>query len=332
MNIANSKIATVLITGATGFIGAYLVKRLQALNFQVRALTRSVCHTPGIEWITADITKPDALTAVCNGVDFVFHLAGYAHAWEEENAEFTQIHEAVNLQGTLNLAAVAQAAGVKRFVFFSTIKAVADSDEITDESWRAWPTSAYGIAKRQAEDQLLALCAAGSMEAVILRPSLVYGAGWKGNLAAMLKAMDHNRFPPPPSYPNKKSLVSVYDLADAAILAAQTPILKHHIFIVTDGIDYSTRQLYDAMRAALGKAPNKRYWPLWVWKSLGWLGDWMQTVTKKRPPISSQAVRKLFGNSVYRSLYLTEELGYVPRNTFMSLLPEIVKTYRASTV
>ncbi len=319
---------TVLVTGATGFIGQYLVKRLCELSFQVRALTRALNTTPDVTWVVADITKPETLTTVCQNVDYVFHLAGYAHAWEEENVDFAKTHQQVNLQGTLNLAIAAKAAGVKRFIFFSSIKAVADSEQCTDESRTEWPTSAYGIAKRQAEEQLLALCLEGTMEAVVLRPSLVYGIGWKGNLAAMLKAIDKNRFPPPPLYPNKKSMVSVYDLVEVAILAAQAPRLQHRIFIVTDGIDYSTRQLYDAMREALGKKPSQIYWPMWLWQGLAWLGEVLQHFIKKRSPINRQAVTKLFGNSCYHSLYLQSQLGYVPSHTFQSMVPDIVNAYR----
>src|SRR3990167_10998927 len=138
-----------LITGATGFIGNTLCAQLINAGFYVRALTRQLSLTPkeknNIGWVCGDVTKPPTLTGVCADIDVVFHCAGFAHAFEEENPNFATLHQQVNYQGTVNLLNEAIAAGVKRFIYFSSIKACADASVPVDETWEAWPSDAYGI-------------------------------------------------------------------------------------------------------------------------------------------------------------------------------------------
>lgn len=315
-----------LITGANGFIGKHLRQYLLENDHSIRAISRvEQAEDSTIEWKIADIIFPETLNGVCDGVDTVFHLAGFAHAWEEEDAYFAKKHQQINLQGTLNLAKEAQKAGVKRFIFISTIKACADSEDYCDESWQNFPHSAYGLAKRHAEEKLLELYEQSSMEVIILRPTLVYGVGWKGNLSAMLKATSKGYFPPPPPVENKKSMVSVHDLCRAMVLAATAPLPEHRIFIVSDGKKYSTREIYLLMRKALAKTKNRLYLPLWSWHVLAKCGDLGKAILKRRLPIDSQMLNKLLGNMWYGSAYIEKELGFIPQETLKDVLPKIIK-------
>lgn len=321
----------VLITGATGFIGSALASYFHAQGMQVRALTRDLMHpvvrqNPQYEWVCADLLDHDSLASVCDGIDFVFHLAGFAHASKNQDPAFQKKHHDLNYHSTVALAKIAASAQVKRFIFFSTVKACADSSSAIDESWQSYPTDAYGIAKRSAEDALLKI---SGMDVVILRLSLVYGAGWKGNLAAMLKAIDKNWFPPIPAIDNQRSMVSLHDVCSAAKCAAFAELKSNRIFIVTDGHSYSTHAIYQFMRKALGKQEQRWAMPLLCWQFFGKLGDKFHKITKRELPINSEAVEKLFGNANYRSLYAENDFGFVPAHTFESVLPEIVSEYRS---
>src|SRR3990167_1719536 len=110
------KLKTALITGATGFIGKALCVYLSENGFRVRALTRQLqpilADKNDIEWVVGDITKPEILFSVCDDIDIVFHLAGFAHAFEEENPEFCIFHQQVNHQGTINILNEAKKAEV----------------------------------------------------------------------------------------------------------------------------------------------------------------------------------------------------------------------------
>lgn len=322
-----------LLTGATGFIGQFLVQQLLSEGYQIRTVTRDlsqsyVAQHPEFDWIEADIANPEQLKGVCEGIDFVFHLAGFAHAWGEEDPNFRRQQYLVNFEGTINLANEAVSAGVKRFIYFSSIKVCASSEDCVDETWKDTPHSLYGQVKYQAEQALLAIGHKSSMVPIILRPALVYGPGWKGNLAMMLKAIDKGYFPPPPPVAQRKSMVSVTELCQVARKAAVVAVPEHRIFIVSDGYDYSISEIYQWMRKALGKRKNHLYLPMCTWKLLAVLGNIAQKVLRKRLPINSEALHKLFGNMSYRSVYIAEELGFVPHVTLDKILPEIIEEYR----
>jgi UDP-glucose 4-epimerase len=322
----------VLVTGATGFIGRYMVNYLLRQQFYVRALVRDAKKAAAlpneVDIIYGDLTNPVSLQLCCEAIDTVFHLGGYAHAWRENNPDFEAQHLEINFQGTKNLAVEALRAGVKQFIYFSSVKAVADTENCIDENWLKAPDSPYGIAKRQSELYLLELNQQQAMHICILRPALVYGPGWKGNLAAMLRAVDKGFFLPVPNIPNHRSMISLEDICSAALLVAQRPEANGKIYFVTDGVAYSTRQLYTAFCHALGKRVPKWYLPFFIFKLLGHLGDAGAKVLRRRLPFSTETLTKLFGSAAYNSQRIQNEVGFKPIYNLTALLPDIVATYR----
>jgi len=324
MNQEQSK-TRVLVTGATGFIGSALACYLFSQGMQIRALTRNR-HHPNVqryshyEWIFGDLLEQDSLTTLCDDVDFVFHAAGFAHASKNNEPHFQQKHHQINFEATMQLAKLAIKSTVARFIFFSSVKACAEKKSCIDENWVAMPTDAYGQSKRAAEEKLLQL----PMEVAILRLSLVYGVGWKGNLNAMLKAIEKNVMPRMPSVQNKKSMVSLSDVCRVAFCAARATLQSQRVFIITDGITYSTKEIEQTMRKALGRKNSGWSLPLWTWILLGRIGDVFQKITKRSLPINTEAVEKLFGSAEYTSLYTKDYLGFVPKYTFSDIIPEIV--------
>lgn len=324
MNQENSQMR-VLITGATGFIGSALADYFFSKGMRIRALTRNQYHPdvvrcPQYEWIFGDLTESDSLSPLCDDIDFVFHAAGFAHASKNNDPDFQQKHHEINYKATLWLAELAQKAKVGRFIFFSSVKAVAEKNECIDENWAAIPTDAYGESKRVAEEKLLQL----SMDVVILRLSLVYGVGWKGNLNTLLKAIEKNVMPAMPTVKNKKSMVSLQDVCEVAKCAAFANLQSQRVFIVTDGMTYATKEIEQVMRKALGYQNARWYLPLWVWILFGKIGDALQKIMNRSLPINSEAIEKLFGSTQYASLYIKDHLGFVPKYTFSDIIPDIV--------
>lgn len=319
----------VLVTGATGFIGQSLVKHLVSQGCQVRALVRDpvkAAKLPAeVECCYGSLEQSTSLATACKNIDTVFHLAGHAHAWAERDVVASQKHQAVNLEGTQTLLAAAKDAHVQRLVYFSTIKAVADSLDEIDEDFDVPPQSAYGLAKRKAE---LAVLQSSLMHVCVLRPTLVYGPGLKGNLAAMLKAIDKGYFLPLPEVRNRRSMVGIDDLCRAAILAATTAAAHGRVYIVSDGVPYSTRSLYDLMRQSLNLAPRTWSIPLWLLTGLARLGDMFGMCIKRRCVFDSQALAKLLGSASYRSIRIEQDLGFKAKDTLNQLLPAIVLHYR----
>jgi nucleoside-diphosphate-sugar epimerase len=186
-------------------------------------------------------------------IDTVFHLAGVAHVMPPREDGDT-LYEAINIHGSRAVVEAAIAAGVRHFVYFSSVKAMGDpGDECVDERWAVLPEDPYGLSKKEAERLLLAAGKRTGMHITVLRPALVYGPGVKGNLFRMLKTIDSGRFPPLPDAVNRRSMVHVEDVVQAALLAAEKPAAVGQTYIVTDGQDCSTRQMYEWICEALGR-------------------------------------------------------------------------------
>lgn len=323
----------ILLTGSTGFIGKHFLSVLIEKNYTIRVLVRDKKKLPPlpseIQVVTGDLTQPNSLLHLCDDIDAVFHLAGHAHAFKEKNASDDQ-HHAINFQGTQNLLHEAIRARVKKFIFFSSVKAVADSQHKIDETWQEKPSTPYGIAKQAAENLVLNAQSHG-LHVTVLRPALVYGPEWKGNLASMLRAIDKGLFPPLPETYNKRSMISINDLCQAALLATDQPQANGKIYFVTDSISYSTRQLYILMKKALAKPIPHWHIPLEVFKLLAWIGDAGGVITRRRLPFNSDAMEKLFGQAQYDSTRITQELGFKPKDTLEKLLPHIITVYRAQS-
>ena len=204
-----------LVSGATGFIGQRLLRSLRAADLPCAGLVRSATASAGLR--IADLADKSALTATCGGVDRVFHCAGYAHAFSSLSGDDSALHWQVNFEGTRNLVEAAGEAGVKRFVFLSSVKAMAEPGSIAaDENLAGEPATAYGQAKRAAEAAVLAAGQRYGMHVVNLRLAMVYGAGGRGNLERMGRLVGRGLFPPLPETGNHRSLVHVDDVGQRA--------------------------------------------------------------------------------------------------------------------
>lgn len=311
-----------LVTGATGFIGEELCKQLILKNFKLRTTSRTPYHLSDDHHLLdlTDINYPDSL---CKDIDIIFHLAGKAHALAEnhqDEAEYAQI----NSESTKRLLSAAKQAGVQKFVYFSSVKAVADdSFNETDESFQQPPLTAYGKSKLAAEQ--LVLHGDYIKHPLVIRPSMVYGNCHKGNLPRMIKAIQRGFFPPIPEFNNQRSMIHVEDLVSASILAATQQISAGKIYIVTDGHYYSTRQIYDLIRAELGKSKPAWVIPKSLLFSFAKYGDILSACTGRRFIFDSDALAKLSSSACYSSAKICSELGFSPKYNLQQTLPEIIR-------
>ena len=210
---------------------------------------------------------------------------------------------AVNCAGTLELAKAAQRAGVRRFVFVSSIKVNGESTNglpftVNDTPQ---PQDAYGTTKREAEDVLRQIGADTSMEIVILRPPLVYGPGVKGNFLRLLQAIARGMPLPLASIHNRRSLVYIGNLVDAIITCMDAPAAAGKTFLVSDGEDVSTPALIRKLAAALGRSPRLLPCP----PALLHFGA---ALLGKRA-----AMMRLTGSLTVDASALRQELGWQPR-------------------
>ncbi|MFO1372873.1 MAG: NAD-dependent epimerase/dehydratase family protein [Candidatus Competibacteraceae bacterium] len=307
----------VLVTGGTGFVGQQLVTELQTLGARVHVLVRPgrqvLLGGAGMETIAGDLADADSLARACTGIDTIIHAAGFAHADAANTPDFSARHWAINAEGVFRLLDAAVGAGVERFVFLSSIKAAGDPGaRCVDETWNAPPETPYGQAKRAAEERVLAVGREYGRHVVNLRLALVYGPGMKGNLMRLLRAVQRGWFPPLPETGNRRSLVHVQDVVQAALLAAAHPVAAGQTYLVTDGQPYSGRELYVWACQALGRSAPGWAVPASVLQSVAGVADRLGYLCGRRDGSARTALDKLLGWACYNSARLGSELGYQP--------------------
>ncbi len=314
-----------LVSGANGFVGHALCRLLAEHGCRVRALLHHDALGPWQERVVCDLANGSVPADACAGIDGIFHLAGLAHVPDESGTEDASYWQ-LNVDGTRLLLEAAAAAGVGRFVYFSSVKAAAEpGEDCVDETWDAPPADVYGQSKRAAEQLVLAAAEQG-LHGSVLRPTLVYGPGVKGNLRRMVDAVACSRFPPLPESHNRRSMVSVSDLVAAAWLAMTTEAAKGRVYIVADGVDYSTRQLYLAICQALGRRPPSWSLPMWLLESGARAADLLGRTAGRPMPFSSLALARLRGSACYRANRLRAELSWRPQQNFFAVVDEMVAT------
>jgi len=321
-----------LVTGASGFIGRHLVERLVRDGHMVRALV----HTPALDWpagvevIAGDVRDPQAMKAASAGCETVYHLAGKAHALTEIRGD-EDAYRTINTDGTRHALEGAVAGGAKAFVLFSSVKAMGEGgNRCLDESFDGSPETPYGRSKREAERTALEIGRRTGIHVACLRLPLVYGPGNKGNLFRMIAAIDRGIFPPLPELGNRRSMVHVADVVQAAMRAAETPAANSQCYIVTDGRAHSTRELYERICRSLGKEIPAWHVPVWALRALAVAGDAIGKLAGKRFMFDSDALDKLIGSAWYSSSKILRELGYKPTHSFEDALPEMIAWYRTA--
>jgi nucleoside-diphosphate-sugar epimerase len=259
----------VLVTGASGFIGSHLVTRLQALPVgKIWGMSRqpNVVLPAGVSRFPVAslhseriFDSPDLL------IDVVIHLAARVHIVDENTSDALKEFRRVNVDATLNIARQAAKAGIKRFVFLSSIKVNGDSTALSHSftaDQEAAPTDAYGISKKEAEQGLREIAAVSDMEVVIIRPVLVYGPKVKANFNSLLAAV-HNGYPLPfKGVKNLRSLVALDNLVDFIFTCAHHPAAANQTFIVSDGQDVSTPELIRKIAQSFNKKPRLLWLPI----------------------------------------------------------------------
>lgn len=248
--------ATVLVTGATGFIGKAVVTQLVEQGFNVRAMVREAPPMQeSIEYFVADITESDQLDAACRDVDCVVHLAGRAHVLHEADGSPLEAFRRVNVDGTLRLARAAASAGVTRFVFVSSIGVNGDNTNSTilDEDSPARPHAEYAQSKLEAEQALIAHCNKAPMEWVIIRPPMVIDSHAPGNFARLLKLVSRALPLPFGLARNRRSLVSLRNLVDLLVQSTTHPAAANEVFLAADGDDVSTAEMVRALARGMDR-------------------------------------------------------------------------------
>lgn len=248
----------VLVTGASGFVGRHVAPALAGEGWQVRRAVRSP-DSADDEVVIESIGPETDWSAALDGVNAVVHLAARVHHKHEEHA--VQLYRNVNIAGTLHLARSAAAAGVRQFIFVSTVLVHGRSNEGRapfSEDDILTPRGLYGMSKAAAEAGLRTLARDSEMKISVIRPPLVYGAGAKGNFALLTRAVSLGMPLPFAAIRNQRAFLAVQNLSSFILrrLAHPDAASNFEIFLVADREQVSTPEFIERLAKAAGKSPR----------------------------------------------------------------------------
>ncbi|MBC2732250.1 SDR family oxidoreductase [Thiobacillus sp.] len=290
----------VLVTGATGFVGRALCERLTAVGHKIIPIVR---RRSGLlnEVVIGEMGPSTDWSTALAGCDVVVHLAARVHKMKGSVHDPRMSYREINTEATLNLGHQAAKAGVKRFVFISTIKV---NGEGRDTAYRETdvpaPEDAYAISKWEAEQGLRRIARETGLEVVILRPPLVYGPGVKANFLRLMKAIQRGWPLPLGAIHNRRSLLYLGNFVDAIRLCVEHPAAAGQTFLLDDGQAVSTPELIRAVARAMGRPARLLAVPVGVLAFMG-------TLLGKRA-----AVARLTGSLHVDSAAIRSRLGWMP--------------------
>lgn len=321
------EITSVLVTGATGFIGLSLLK---FLNMQENINVTGLCRVKNKDNLNSGKLKAignleliSDWSEILSGQDVVIHAAARVHAMKDKSVDPLSEYRKVNVAGSENLALQAAEAGVKRFIFISSVKVCGDSTTSGvkyDEHMKPVPEDDYGQSKYEAEEILKKVSILTGMELVVIRPPLVYGADVKGNFLNLMMLASKKIPLPFGLINNQRSMVYIENLIDFIALCIDHPKAANQVFLISDGEDVSLRSLVINMRCNLGIPHLLLPIPICLLKAIG-------NLTGK-----IKVIDRLVGNLQVDSSKAEILLGWEPPYTFPQGLNKTISAFKNEVV
>lgn len=263
----------ILVTGANGFVGTSVCQQLLKASHDVVAAVRSPHTAPDqtTEFAYGDLLDEVDWMSALEGIDAVVHLAARVHIMKDTSSQPYTEFRRVNVDGTMKLAVAAAAVGVRRFVYMSSIKVNGERTESKPfhASSVSKPSEPYGVSKWEAELALGELAASSEMDVISVRTPLVYGPGVSGNMARLVRMASAGYPIPLGSIRNKRTMISVWNLADLLASCSTTDGLTSGLVLAGDTHSPSTPELYRELAAAIGVRPRVFSIPVAILSSLG---------------------------------------------------------------
>jgi nucleoside-diphosphate-sugar epimerase len=311
-------VSTIAVTGADGFVGTNVSVALEKRGHPVRRIVRSD-HGPGSDRkVVPDLSSSDSLDHVLDGVETLVHLAARAHVLRETEPHPEAAFQRANVDATVRLAEAAIRAGVRRFVFVSSIHVNGNQTRGVPftESDEPAPIEPYARSKLAAERSLRSVAGTSDLEVVIVRPTLVYGPGVRGNFLRLLSLVDSGIPLPFASLRNRRSLIGVENLTELLALCAERPAAAGELFLAAEAEVHSTPGLIRAIAHAM-RRPSRLF-----------------GVPEKALGLAARSVGvqcqfdKICGSLEVRSNKAQDLLGWAPGVSFREGIAATVTWYR----
>lgn len=306
----------ILVTGGTGFIGFYLVKKLSEAGNIIKVLARKqsdVSHLKSLDNVSivnGDICDISTLHAAVDSVDIVYHLAAVLHV--PHNVRSYKITE-VNVKGTRNLLEACRETGVKKFIFFSTAGVSSVKNLLTRNIDPSFDEAlSYPMSKLYGEILVDKYSKEFNLNTTIIRPAVVYGFGEMGNMKRMIDAIQKKFFILVGDGTNRRSLTYVQNAVNAALCVAVNPKANGKVYIVTDGEPLSIKEIAMVIADKCNVSLIPARIPFWVARPAAFLCDLLQITLKIKLPFNRDILRRITCNQLCSSNLIIEELGFTP--------------------
>lgn len=323
-----------LITGASGFIGRHLSNAFVQQGWVVKGAVRKKDQigslAKGVEGvIVGDFSSEEVDWGVyLKGVDVVVHLAGLAHAGDARVSKDQYFK--VNVEATMHLARAALQAGVHKFVFASSVKAVGESTRMEDrfdEFTTPQPEDVYGLSKREAEKNLLSFVEGTALRVIVLRLPLVYGPEVKANMMQLFHYVEKGRFLPLGNIRNLRSFLYVGNLVSAVKRIIEKEFSYNAEYFLSDGEDVGTSDLLLRIGLKVGRPARLFPVPLWILKCMGRLGDVVRRVIPHFP-LRTSVIEKVTGSLRVSPKKFCQEFGWSPPYSLEQGLDDTARWFR----
>ncbi len=320
-----------LVTGPTGFIGPYLIRKILSNGHFCRCLARNpqkvnLPSSEKLEIIAGDITQPESIQGIADQIDCVLHLATLGHM-----SNFTvppEMFQTVNVNGTLNIMREAIASKVKRVVHCSSVAAmgICPDNPATEES-PCRPHHPYGQSKLKAEEEVRKLVQAHQLPAVIIRFSMVYGPGDWRDMLKLTRLAKKGLFPKIGNRPKLTPLVHVEDAVQGILLAAEKGTIGE-TYLITNPRSEPFDRIRKILQQALGVRRLPLYIPEWTALALASVIERSFSWTGKAPPVARKNIESTLADRVFSIEKAQRELGFAPAIDPESGLKETVRWYQ----
>ncbi|MBA3029857.1 MAG: NAD-dependent epimerase/dehydratase family protein [Desulfobacteraceae bacterium] len=319
-----------LITGATGFIGPHLIRRLTSEGHRCKCLARKgseskIPEIPGVTLITGDITEPETLVGIAEGTDCVLHLATIGHMSNFTVTE--EMFESINVQGTINIMNEAIHSGVKKIVHCSSTAAMGICDEIPSTEYSICkPHHPYGRSKLKAEKEILRMVKESSLPAVIVRFSMVYGPGEPRDMLKIIRLKKKGLLPKIGSKPKLTPLIHMEDAIQGLLLASQKGRIGE-IYLITNPKPEPFDDIVKFIQEGLGSSKPSIFIPEWVALSMATLIEKTFSLMKMNPPVSRKNIESTLADRVFSIKKAQLELDFHPQINPNAGIKEMVDWY-----
>ena len=311
-NVKFSGFCKILVTGASGFVGSFLLDKLldegklEIIALHNRPLTKETLNRYGSKvcWVELDITSDD-LSSVVSGVDAVFHLAAYSSIGNS-SADCQKL-EKVNVEGTKRLALISKKSNVRHFIFVSSVAACEAGKEVEITEFNGFHITPYGKSKKDAEDFLLSISGSG-FEVTVLRPSALFGENHTGSIYELAKKIQQRRFVLFGDGLNPTNFYYIRDFVNMLVAVLGNPKTFGEVFIAADKA-YPLKDFINWVVSNMLEERQVYRIPLWVGRSVGLLFDVVSRLTGKNLPFSTRRFRAMTRYTVYVNDKLINTIG-----------------------